>query len=134
MDFIEMVKNLEFNQEKKYSEFKIKIQKITSAVHTLPHLISLALLLASQLLECIHFYEILLQMEFLDLGSSPVGLPFYRRKVIFQTEKFRFNFKHPLHHFPFKSLPIKDGAFSRNAHWKFLSISVQFWWNLRVFE
>ena len=40
--------------------------------------------------------------------SSPVvGLPFYRRKVILQTEKFRFNFKHPLHHFPFKSLPIK---------------------------
>ena len=67
--------------------------------------------------------------------SSPVvGLPFYRRKVILQTEKFRFNFKHPLHHFPFKSLLIKDGAFSRNAHWKFLSIFVQFWGNSVGFE
>ena len=34
----------------------------------------------------------------------------YRRKVILQTEKFRFNFKHPLHHFPFKSLLIKAGT------------------------
>ena len=75
-----MVKNLEFNQEKKYSEFKIKIQKITSAVHTLPHLISLALLLASQLLECIHFYEILLQMEFLDLVHQ-LGCPFIEEKL-----------------------------------------------------
>ena len=108
------------------SKSKFKNHKHFSYISYL-HLISLTLLLASQLLECIHIVNFIVDGVF--RFSSPVGLPFYRRKVILQTEKFRFNFKHPLHHFPFKSLPIKDGAFSRNAHWKFLSISVQFWGN-----
>ena len=68
MDFIEIVQNLKLIQSgKKLLRIQNENSKITSAIHTLPHLISLALLLASQLLECIHFYEILLQMEFLDL-------------------------------------------------------------------